>query len=163
MPLLAYENGASVAQIQRLAKIPGVVGVKCHAELYGYYDFIRATPRDRFAVLSAGQMKHFLFGYLIGSPAYLCPVTPFAPEIGLRFYDALRRGDLDQARAVIYEYEEPLLKVTIPLGYPNAYKSGLNLLGIYRTNHMRPPQRGNPAAQLAPLHAFLRSKGLLRG
>lgn len=162
LPVLGYENGASVAQIERLAKIPGVIGVKCHAELYGYYDFLRATPRDRFAILSAGQMKHFLFGYLFGSPAYLCPLAPFAPEVSLRFYEALTRNDLDKARAVINEFEEPLLKVTIPLGYPNAYKSALHLTGHYRTNLMRPPQRGNNAAQLAQLRGFLQTKGLLR-
>ena len=155
LPLLAYESGWSVDLVKRIAEIPRMIGMKCHAELYKYYDFIRETRESKFAVLSAGQMKHFLFGYLVGSPAYLCPLTPCAPQVGLRFYTALKRGDVDAAKRVIFDYEEPLLKVTIPLGYPHAYKSELYLTGQYQTNLMRPPKKSNTMEEIEPLRKFL--------
>ena len=163
LPLLAYESNFSLDLVRRIAKVPGLVGMKCHAELYRYYDFIRETRDDGFQVLSAGQMKHFLFGYLIGSPAYLCPLTPFAPQIGLQFYQALEEGDYDEARQYIFDFEEPLLKVTIPLGYPHAYKSALYLAGLYKTNLMRPPKASNSLSSLEPLRAFLEEKDLIGG
>jgi dihydrodipicolinate synthase/N-acetylneuraminate lyase len=162
LPLLAYESNYSLELVKRIAQIPRMVGMKCHAELYRYYDFIRTTKDDQFGVLSAGQMKHFLFGYLIGSPAYLCPLTPFAPQVGLKFYEALKTGDIPEARRLIFEYEEPLLKVTIPLGYPNTYKSALYLTGHYRTNRMRPPKKTNLLSELKPLREFFEKKGFLK-
>lgn len=162
LPLLAYEKKWSRDLVKRIAKIPRYIGMKCHAELYRYYDYIRDTRNDNFGVLSAGQMKHFLFGYLIGSPGYLCPISPFAPEIGLRFFHALQAGDVMTARKIVYEYEEPLLKITGPLGYPQAYKCGLYLLGLYKTNLMRPPKRSNPMSELEPLREFFLQKGILK-
>jgi len=161
LPLLAYESGWSVDLVKRIAKLPQFVGMKCHAELYRYYDLIRATKNDDFGVLSAGQMKHFLFGYLIGSPAYLCPLTPFAPQIGAKFYHALQQGDTSAARQMIFDYEEPLLKVTLKLGYPHAYKSALYITGHYKTNAVRPPKVTNSLKQIEPLRRFLEQKGLL--
>lgn len=161
LPLLAYEAKWSVDLVSRIAKLPQFVGMKCHAELYRYYDLIRATRNDNFGVLSAGQMKHFLFGNLIGSPAYLCPLTPFAPQVGARFYAAMQQGDMAAARQVIYDFEEPLLKATIPLGYPHAYKSALYLTGHYKTNAVRPPKLTNTMEQIKPLRAFLEQKGLM--
>ena len=161
LPLLAYEAKWSVDLVSRIAKLPQFVGMKCHAELYRYYDLIRATRNDDFGVLSAGQMKHFLFGNLIGSPAYLCPLTPFAPQVGARFYAAMQRGDMSAARQVIYDFEEPLLKVTIPLGYPHAYKSALYLTGHYKTNAVRPPKLTNTMEQIKPLRELLRQFSLV--
>jgi len=163
LPLLAYESKFSLDLVKRIAQLPSLVGMKCHAELYRYYDFIRATQDENFSVLSAGQMKHFLFGYLIGSPAYLCPLTPFAPQLGLEFYEALKQGDINTARRVIFDYEEPLLKVTIPLGYPQAYKSALYLTGHYKTNLIRPPKKSNSPAEIKPLREFLAQNKLLGG
>ena len=163
LPLLAYESKFTLDLVQRIAKIPGVVGLKCHAELYNYYDFIRETRGDGFQVLSAGQMKHFLFGYLIGSPAYLCPLTPFAPQVGMDFYEALQRNDIVAARSVIFDYEEPLLKVTIPLDYPQCYKSALYLAGLYKTTLVRPPLASNATSDLEPLRVFLKEKRLIGG
>jgi dihydrodipicolinate synthase/N-acetylneuraminate lyase len=162
LPLLAYEHNWSQDLGRKVAKIPRMVGMKCHAELFGYYDFLRDTKEDGFAVVSAGQMKHFYFGYPFGSPAYLCALTPFAPQVGVQFYDAMLKGSIEEARPMIFDYEEPLLKVTIPLGYPQCYKSALFLQGLYKTQLVRPPKTSNTPEDLAPLREFLQKRGLLR-
>ena len=164
LPLVAYEETKySVDLVCQIAKIPGFVGMKCHSELYQYYDFIRETKNDDFQVLSGGQMKQFLFGYLVGSPAYLCPFAPFAPQVSLEFYEALKRNDVTVARKIIFDYEEPLLRITTPLDYPQAYKSALYLAGLYKTNLVRPPLASNAVSDLEPLRTFLKQKHLIGG
>ncbi len=155
LPVLSSDGNWSVDLIRRLAKLPNMIGDKCHSELYKYHDFIRAGREDHFAVLGAGQMRHFLFGYLIGSPAYLCPLAPIAPQISHSFYTALTEGDLDEARRIMFHYEDHLLKITIPIGYPQMYKSALYLSGHYATNLMRPPRRSNGPAELAKMRECL--------
>ncbi len=68
---------------------------------------------------------------------------------------------IEEARRVIFDYEEPLLEVTIPLGYPQAYKSALFLTGHFKTTLVRPPKRSNTPDEIKPLREFLRQKGLL--
>lgn len=155
VPFLTSDNGYSVDLMKRLASLPKMIGDKCHEELYNYHAFIRATQEYDFAILSAGQMKHFLFGYLVGSAAYLCPITPIAPQIGIDFYDALQRGDIDQAKQMVFKYEDKLLEITRQLGYPQCYKSFLYLAGLYKTTLVRPPRKSNHPKELGPLKKFL--------
>ena len=161
LPLLISDSNYSVDLMKRLAQIPKLIGDKCHKELYGYHDFIRATHPYDFAIVSAGQMKHFLFGYLIGSPAYLCPLTPFAPQIGIEFHQAMEKNDIARAREMVFQYEDALLAVTIPLGYPHSYKSALYLKGLYSTTLVRPPRRSNTPEELGPLRKFMEQNNLL--
>ena len=158
VPFLSADHGYSVDLMKRLASLPKMIGDKCHEELYNYHAFIRATKKYNFAIVGAGLMKHFLFGYLIGSTAYLCPITPIAPQIGIGFHDALKQGDMDQAREMVYKYEDGLLKITGKLGYPQCYKSLLYLAGLYKTTLVRPPRRSNHPEELGPLKAFLKEQ-----
>ncbi len=161
LPLLISDTGYSVDLMKRLAQIPKLIGDKCHEELYGYHDFIRATRPYDFSIVSAGQMKHFLFGYLIGSPAYLCALTPFAPEIGIEFHQAMERNDIARAREIVFQYEDTLLAITIPLGYPQCYKSALYLKGLYSTTLVRPPRKSNMPEELGPLKEFMEQNNLI--
>lgn len=161
LPLLISDTKYSTELMTRIAQIPKLIGDKCHEELYGYHALIRATRQYDFSILSAGQMKHFLFGYLIGSTAYLCPITPFAPQIGVEFYAALERNDFLRAREMTFEYEDGLLAITGPLGYPHCYKSLLYLTGIYKNNLMRPPRKSNAIEQLGPLKEFIHKHNMI--
>jgi dihydrodipicolinate synthase/N-acetylneuraminate lyase len=161
IPLLISDNKYSVDLMKRVAQIPKLIGDKCHEELYRYHAFIRGTREYDFSILSAGQMKHFLFGYLIGSPAYLCPLTPFAPQIGLEFYSALEKNDFVRARQMTFQYEDGLLAITGPLGYPQCYKSLLYLKGIYKTTLVRPPRKSNVPEELGPLMEFMKQNDLV--
>lgn len=161
VPLLTVDRKYSVDLMKRLARIPKVIGDKCHEELYGYYDIIRETRPYNFAVVSAGQMKHHLFGYLIGSPAYLCPIAPFAPQVSNEFQKKLETGDVAGARDMVNRYEEGLLKITGPLGYPHCYKSLNYLTGVFKTTLVRPPRRSNQPEELSELKAFLEKEKML--
>ena len=57
MPLLAYEvsGNFTLPLVKAIARLPTVIGMKCHDALYGYYDYARATRNDGFALLGPGR------------------------------------------------------------------------------------------------------------
>ncbi|MFH1006568.1 MAG: dihydrodipicolinate synthase family protein [Candidatus Latescibacterota bacterium] len=126
-----------------LAKRPNVVGMKNDGDaFYTYYDLIRATRDDGFAVVSGGQMRNFVFGYQIGSPAYLCPIAPFRPDIALRFYGLLVEGAYDAAWQMVFRYEEPWLSWATDASARNwitVMKSAVQVQGLYPNNLPAPP------------------------
>ena len=139
LPLLGYDENYPADLVARLSTIPGVCGLKSHDALYRYHDFIRAVEGKKFVIVGGGQMRNFLYGYLIGSQGYLCAYAPFAPAIAFRFYGALERNDLDEARRVMFDYEDPLMKVAGGLGWGQSIKSILQIKGLFQTNLWRPP------------------------
>ena len=161
LPLLGYDEDYSPDLVARLSTIPGVCGLKSHDALYRYHDFIRAVKDKKFVVIGGGQMRNFLYGYLIGSQGYLCAYAPFAPAIAFRFYRALERNDLDEARQVMFEYEDPLMKVARALGWSQTIKSILQIKGLFHTNLWRPPVPSHGPEQKKQLREFLVKKGLL--
>ena len=161
LPLLGYDEDYSPDLVARLSTIPRVCGLKSHDALYRYHDFIRAVKDKKFVVIGGGQMRNFLYGYLIGSQGYLCAYAPFAPAIAFRFYRALERNDLDEARQVMFEYEDPLMKVARALGWSQTIKSILQIKGLFHTNLWRPPVPSHGPEQKKQLREFLVKKGLL--
>ncbi|MCK5118868.1 MAG: dihydrodipicolinate synthase family protein [Candidatus Latescibacteria bacterium] len=130
----------------QLAQRPNIVGMKNDGDpFYSYYDLIRATRDQDFAVVSGGQMRNFVFGYPIGSPAYLCPIAPFRPDIALAFYRLLVEGDIDAAWQMVFRYEEPWLQWATEASertWIAVMKSAVQLQGLYPNNLPAPP---NPA------------------
>ena len=161
LPLLGYDENYPADLVARLSTIPGVCGLKSHDALYRYHDFIRAVEGKKFVIVGGGQMRNFLFGYLIGSQGYLCAYAPFAPAIAFRFYHALERDDLDEARRVMFEYEDPLMKVAGGLGWGQSIKSILQIKGLFHTNLWRPPVPSHGPEPKKQLRQFLADKGLL--
>ena len=129
--------------IAELARRPQVVGVKNDDEqFYYYYDLIRATTDQNFAVISGGQMRNFVYGYQIGSAAYLCTVAPFRPDIALKFYNLLVARRFDEAWQMVFRYEEPWLKTADEMNWLRSIKSALNLYGLFPNNRLG--GRGRP-------------------
>ncbi len=126
--------------VSLLAERPNIVGMKNDGDAFtDYYDLIRATREQQFGVISGGQMRNFVFGYQIGSPAYLCPIAPFRPDIPLQFYEILIKGDLDGAWQMVFRYEEPWMQWAIDRNWHCVLKSAVQLQGLYPNNRMGPP------------------------
>jgi len=140
--LLAHTVGGpgfDTGLVKRISKIDNIVGMKNDGDqFYEYYDFIRAGGDD-FAVISGGQMRNFFFGYQMGSPAYLCPVVTIAPRVSLAFYEHLVEGRLNEARRLIFDFEEPMLCASEELSWHPLIKSALCLAGHFPTGLRRPP------------------------
>ncbi len=128
-----------------LSQRPHIVGMKNDADPFGYYyDVIRATRENGFAVVSGGQMRNFMFGYPLGSPAYLCPIAPFRPDVALEFGAVLAAGQTERAWEMVLRYEEPFLQWAIERDWLSVMKSTIQLLGLYPNNRPAPPQPAPP-------------------
>lgn len=143
LPLLVWGNWPSpypVDVVAELARRPQICGIKNDGDpFYVYYDLLRATRDQDFAVISGGQMRNFAFGYPLGSPAYLCTVAPFRPDVALRFYGALVAGQAQQAWDMVFRYEEPWLKLAEELSWLPCIKSALQACGLYPGRRLRAP------------------------
>jgi 4-hydroxy-tetrahydrodipicolinate synthase len=161
IPLLLWgiaPNPIPVDVVAELARRPEIVGMKNDADqFYDYYDLIRATRDAGFAVVSGGQMRNFAFGYQIGSPAYLCTVAPFRPDIALGFYRRLVERRFDDAWQVVFRYEEPWLKKAVEVGWLGAIKTALRLHGLYPNSIPCPPVPGLSPAQAEEVRAVMDS------
>ena len=144
------------AVVAELAQRPNIVGMKNDAHPFNdYYDLVRATRDEDFGVVSGGQMRNFVFGYQIGSPAYLCPIAPFRPDIALQFYRLLLENDIDQAWQMVFRYEEPWLQWAIDRDWLAVMKSTVQLQGLYPNNRPAPPNPSAAPGLLAEVQAKL--------
>lgn len=143
LPLLvwgAWPSPYPVEVVAELARRPEIAGIKNDGDqFYVYYDLIRATADQDFAVVSGGQMRNFMFGYPLGSPAYLCTVAPFRPDLSLRFCRALAEGRTPEAWEMVFQYEEPWLALAERLSWLPSIKSALEVFGLYPNRRLRSP------------------------
>ena len=160
IPLLLWtitEPRFPVEIAAELAKRSNIVGMKNDGDqFYDYYDLIRATSDQRFAVVSGGQMRNFIFGYQVGSPAYLCPIAPFRPRVALQFYQLLVERRYEDAWQFVFRYEEPFLQWAIDLDWLAVMKSAVMLQGLYPNNLPGPPKPPPPPELLEQVRTKLK-------
>ena len=128
-----------------LAKRPDIIGIKNDGDaFYDYYTLARGMSDSNCAVVSGGLMRNFLTGYPHGSPAYLCPIAPFCPQIANQFYNHVRNGRTDEAWDIVYNYEDPLMHAAQNVNWLVLMKSAVMMLGFYPNNRV-----GNPTQMCA--------------
>ena len=149
IPLLLWGNSGGInpvpaETIAELASRPNIIGMKNDEDqFYYYYDCIRATINEDFAVVSGGQMRNFAFGYQVGSPAYLCTIAPFRPDIALQFYNLLTEHRYDDAWQIVFRYEDRWLKQAVSLNWLSCIKAAIYLHGLFPENYETPFHSGD--------------------
>ncbi|MFJ9242589.1 5-dehydro-4-deoxyglucarate dehydratase [Streptomyces sp. NPDC101776] len=98
LPLIAYQRGQvayTAASLRRIAKIPGVIGLKDgHSDLDRLQRLTLAAPEGFLFFNGASTAEIQARAYAtVGVPAYSSAVHAFAPEIANAFFNALRDGD----------------------------------------------------------------------
>ena len=131
-----------VEAVRELAAREQVVGIKNDGDAFDvYYDLLRATADESFAVISGGQMRNFMFGYPLGSAAYLCTVAPFRPALALEFYGHLQADRLDDAWAMVARFEDTWLQVAVRHDWLGSIKVAMELYGLVPNARLRRPRR----------------------
>ena len=155
----------SLPLLKRLCEFPSIVATK-EAGPGGidfYYKALVAVG-GRISILTGGTFRHYLHGFLFGSPGYIDIVGTFAPQLSLRFFEHIQKGEMEQAKSIILDYENPYLELAASIGGASALlrtmKATMNLLGL-SAGPMRLPLRPFPQEKLGELKALLGRLGLL--
>jgi len=118
--------------IVELAARPNVIGVKNDGDQSSdYYALIRSTVHEQFAVISGGLMRNFLFGYPFGSPAYLCAIAPYRPDIAHQFHVHMLDGCHDGAVAIVEKYEDPVMNIAKKVNWQVLMRAAIHMQGFY--------------------------------
>jgi len=143
LPIMLYNNPPSyrvnidMQTLARLASVPNIVSIKESApDSRRFTDIINAFG-DRF-VLFAGLDDIAFEGLILGAKGWVSGLTNAFPVESLLLYEALRKGDLDAARA-IYRWFMPLLHLDAEHDLVQSIKLAEQIMGR-GSERVRPPR-----------------------
>ena len=141
-------------------EVPGVVAMK--DDVGG--DLARRIgllTHDRWALMASGKELHMNL-YPYGVDGWMSTHMTFKPEIAWRYWSAIEAGDLKAARAVLRDYEIPLLEFLGSLeGGADAGVHGLLEIYGLAKRYRRPPYHSLSDRQMQSLTEFLKKQRLL--
>ncbi|MFH1009292.1 MAG: dihydrodipicolinate synthase family protein [Candidatus Latescibacterota bacterium] len=121
---------AEVDFFKRLSEVENIVGMK---DSSGDYSFARECDiqlGDRFVIVSGGSMRYYLWHWMWSARAYVTGIANLVPQIELDFYDHLQKGDLDAAKKVVVDLEQPFFEVMVEYGWHECLHAALKIFGL---------------------------------
>ncbi|MGP3752594.1 5-dehydro-4-deoxyglucarate dehydratase [Streptomyces sp. IBSNAI001] len=165
LPLIAYQRGQvayTADSFRRIARIPGVIGVKDgHSDLDRLQRLTLAAPDGFLFFNGAATAEIQARAYAtVGVPAYSSAVHAFAPEIANAFFAALRDGDAGAVDTLLRDFYVPLVELRdrVPGYAVSLVKAAARLRGL-PVGPVRAPLTDPSAGDLAELTTLL-STGL---
>ncbi|WSS80952.1 5-dehydro-4-deoxyglucarate dehydratase [Streptomyces sp. NBC_01174] len=165
LPLIAYQRGQvayTADSLRRIARIPGVIGVKDgHSDLDRLQRLTLAAPDGFLFFNGAATAEIQARAYAtVGVPAYSSAVHAFAPEIANAFFAALRDGDAGAVDTLLRDFYVPLVELRdrVPGYAVSLVKAAARLRGL-PVGPVRAPLTDPSADDLAELTTLL-STGL---
>jgi 4-hydroxy-tetrahydrodipicolinate synthase len=143
LPIMLYNNPPSyrvnidIATLRRLADVPNIVSIKESAPDTRRITDIINEFGERFVVF-AGLDDVAFEALTLGAKGWVSGLTNAFPAESLRFYQALRRGDLDDARR-IYRWFMPLLHLDAEHDLVQSIKLAEQIMGR-GSERVRPPR-----------------------
>ena len=108
LPLVLH-GSFSESLLRELVKIPSIVAMKEDGELTYYIDR-EIDFGNRLNIFAGGAENRFLVAYPYGAKAFFSTYTGFAPDISMRFWGALKNGDLQGAIGITNRYDRPFIE-----------------------------------------------------
>lgn len=153
LPLVLHGN-FPLPLLARLAEIPSIVALKEDVSLSYYVDSILHVGQ-RINCFSGGGLDWFLVGQPYGATAYFDSYATFAPEIALRFWRAVERGDLAGEAQIVKQYDHPFIaNFSAPF-----WHATLEYFGVAQ-RYLPPPQHSYSDAEMAGVKAFYDKLGV---
>ncbi len=163
LPLIVYQRNQvkfSIAAVQALADIPGVIGLKDgHSDLDQLQRIKLAAPDHWLFFNGAATAEMQVRQYSsIGITAYSSAVHSFAPEIATAFFRAQRAGDDGTVETLLREFYIPLVELRDRgTGYAVSLVKAAATLRGDQVGPVRAPLTTPTAAHLRELGALLDS------
>lgn len=153
LPIVLHGN-YSESLLRRLVNIDSIVAMKEDGRLTYFID--RAIEfGDRLEIFSGGAENRFLVGYPYGSRAFFATYSGFAPDIPMKFWAAIRAGDLKRAVAINKQYDHPFIK---RFSHP-FWHATLEYFSV-ATRYMRKPFVTFTTEQMRDVQSFFDGQGL---
>jgi 4-hydroxy-tetrahydrodipicolinate synthase len=146
---------------KRLAEVENIIAIK---DASGDYNFARECSiqlGERFAIFSGGSMRYYLWHWLWGAKAYVTSIANLVPQIELDFFSHLRKGDLDAARKIVVDYEQPFFEVMTQYGWHESLHAALRIFGL-PAGILRLPLVEPPKSHIEKMEKRFRELGLLK-
>jgi 4-hydroxy-tetrahydrodipicolinate synthase len=164
IPIILYTNPArtgvkiSVSLLARLAKVPGIIGIKdSSGDLELTAEYIRVAPPE-FSVLM-GRDTLIYAGLLYGTRGGIAATGNVKPALVAAIYDKFVAGDLPGALAA--QRELAPLRLAFTWGsFPVVIKEALDLMGM-DCGPARPPVGPLAPEQRERLRGVLKDMGVL--
>ncbi|MBU4174744.1 MAG: 4-hydroxy-tetrahydrodipicolinate synthase [Actinobacteria bacterium] len=126
-----------VSTVVKLSRIPNIVGIKDASGDINQTMNILGRAGDSFSVLSGED--HLLFSIAcLGGHGGIMASAHVLPGEFLALYNAVREGNLDEARRLHYHLL-PLVRVMFKEPNPAPAKAAMKLLGIIDSDELRMP------------------------
>jgi 4-hydroxy-tetrahydrodipicolinate synthase len=162
--LIVYKTPTMKAEVdffKRLAEVEHIIAIK---DASGDYNFARECSiqlGERFVIFSGGSMRYYLWHWLWGAKAYVTSIANLVPQIELDFFDHLQKGDLNAARKIVVEYEQPFFEVMTQYGWHESLHAALRIFGL-PAGILRLPLVEPPKFHVEKMKRTFRELGLLK-
>lgn len=134
--------------MNKIAEIKNIVGVKENGhDLMAIYWMMKIVGKKIPVLCGLGELW-FLVESTLGCSGFISALANYAPEISLKLYESINKGDFEQARAIINKLE-PLFDfdrkiaashgpstTILPMGFASSYmwigvmKEAMNIIGL---------------------------------
>jgi 4-hydroxy-tetrahydrodipicolinate synthase len=148
----AYRANIELDSLARLAEVPNIVAIKESAPDPRRFTDVLNEFGERFA-LFAGLDDIALEGLILGAKGWVSGLTNAFPAESLALYEAIRRRDLEQARA-IYRWFMPLLHLDAEHDLVQSIKLAEQIMGR-GSERVRPPRLPLAGARRAAVTALV--------
>jgi len=153
MPIVLHGDFATPL-LKKLVQIDSIVALKEDISLSYYIDGMIRFGK-RINCFSGGGLDWFMVAQPYGANAYFDSYATFFPEVAVRFWQAVQRGDYATETDIIEKYDHPFIQnFSAPF-----WHATLEYFGV-AGRYLRPPQRSYSDAEMANVKQFYDKLGV---
>jgi 4-hydroxy-tetrahydrodipicolinate synthase len=147
LPIVLHGNYA-VPLLEKLAQIDSIVALKEDVSLEYYVNGMIRFGK-RINCFSGGGLDWYMVAQPYGATAYFDSFATFAPEIAVRFWQAVQRNDYATERDIIERYDHPFIEnFSAPF-----WHASLEYFGV-APRYLRAPQHSYTNEEMAKVKQF---------
>jgi dihydrodipicolinate synthase/N-acetylneuraminate lyase len=155
LPIVLHGDFSAPLLRKLLAEVPAVCAMKEDVTL-DYYIARQIEFGDRIAIFGGGMEHRFLIGQPYGSRAFYSAYAPFAPEVGMKYWEAYQSGDTTKVAALVRKYDYPYLQKFSK----QFWHGSMEYFGVAQ-RYLRPPVDSYTDAQMKELKPFFDGQGFV--
>ncbi len=140
--------------LEKLSQIESIVALKEDVSLGNYVDGMIRFGK-RMNCFSGGGLDWFMVAQPYGATAYFDSYATFFPEVAVRFWQAVKRGDYAAETEIIEKFDHPFIQnFSAPF-----WHATLEYFGVAK-RYLRPPQQNYNDAEMVQVKQFYDKLGV---